>query len=247
MRFSFAGGADVPDWVRATHGFHTQAKMLPHDITSCACHRVCAQLLSQTFVVSKISAVKIKLLAKLVLQQARGEPADEAKLAKLLGDKLEPHEIKGVVAALHFILTCSARYDVAEEALALELQQLGLPKEHSEALVAALRDGRAAVQQHLANTSLCLPRLESLRWRVHAIGAASPDDATDHDEAAAQVDAHALELLLGVRDQPAPTAANAEPPPLRPLGFRLDADTLALLQAELRTAKEAVEAVQPRK
>lgn len=202
MRFQFAGGADVPDW-----------------------------LLSQTFVVAKVSAVKIKLLAKLVLTQARGQPADEEKLAKLLGDKLEAHERKGIVAALHFILTSSARYDVAEDALALELQQLGLPKEHTEALCAALRDGRAALQEHFADVSLRMPRLESLRWRVHA-------DASD-----AAGGAHAVELLLGVRDQPPPTSSASSTPPVRPLGFRVDADTLTLLQAELRTAREAIEAI----
>jgi len=208
MRFQFAGGADVPDW-----------------------------LLSQTFVVAKVSAVKIKLLAKLVLAQARGQPADESKLAKLLGDKLEKDEQKGVVAALHFILTSSARYDVAEDALALELQQLGLPKEHTEALVAALHDGRAPLQEHFADASLRLARLESLRWRVHA----DPSDAA--------AGAHAVELRLGVRDQPPPTSSATSAtsaPPVRPLGFRLDADALTLLQAELRSAREAIEAVGPR-
>ena len=163
-----------------------------------------------------------------MLQQARGTPADEEKLSKLLGDKLDSHELKGVVAALHFILTSAARHDVAEEALALELQQLGLPKEHTDALVAALRDGRAALQAHLAATSLRLPRLESLRWRVHT-------DASD--------DARALELVLGVRDQPLPTAVGPDAEtPLRPLSVRLNPDTLALLHAELRTARDAVEA-----
>ena len=205
MRFAFCQG-DVPDW-----------------------------LLSQTFVVASISAVKIKLLAKLIIQHAStGQTADEEKLQKLAGgDKLATDELKGVVAALHFILTCSARYDVAEETLALELQQLGLPKEHTEALVAALRDGRAPLQAHLADASLRLARLESLRWRVHAADASDPTKG-----------AHSVELRLGVRDQPAPTASLDAPPALRALGFRVDPDTLALLQAELRAARDAVEAVQ---
>ena len=173
------------------------------------------------------------MLAKVVMQQARGVAADEERLAKLLGDKLERHEIKGVIAALHFILTSSARYNVAEEALALELQQLGLPKEHTEALVVALRDGRSSLQEHLAEASLRLPSLESLRWRVHA-------DPSGEDSRA-----HAVELLLGVRDHPSPTAVSAAPIPLRPLGFRCDADTLVLLQAELRAAKETIEAAMP--
>jgi hypothetical protein len=201
MRFQFTGGADVPDW-----------------------------LLSQIFVVSRISAVKIKLLAKLVMQQSRGEEVEQQKIVKLIGDgKLEEYEMKGVVAALHFILGCSARYDVTEEALALELQQLGLPKEHTEALVASLRDARATLQSHFAETSLRLPRLEALRYRVHE------DDGTAR--------AHTTELYLSLRDQVLPGAS--APAPARNLSFRVDADTLTLLHAELQSAREAVEAVKP--
>ena len=137
--------------------------------------------------------------------------------------------MKGVVAALHFILGCSARYDVTEEALALELQQLGLPKEHTEALVASLRDGRATLQSHFAETSLRLPRLEALRYRVHE------DDGTAR--------AHTTELYLSLRDQVLPGAS--APAPARNLSFRVDADTLTLLHAELQSAREAVEAVKP--
>lgn len=204
MRFQFAGGADVPDW-----------------------------LLSQIFVVSRISAVKIKILAKLVLQQSRGEAIDQQKVSKLLGDgKLETHEVKGVVAALHFILTSSARHDVPEDALALELQQLGLPKEHTEGLVAALRDGRASLQSRLADASLRLPRLAALRWRVH------------EDESSTR--AHAVELHLGLQPQ-VPLDATSTPAAPHSFSFRVDAGTLTLLHSELKAARDGVEAVQPQK
>ena len=117
--------------------------------------------------VSKISAVRIKLLAAHVVQQALGMDAPPEKAEKLLGDaKLEPPDIKAVVSALHFILCSAARYDVPEDTLAFELQQLGLPREHTEALTHALREGRAALQQHFAACSLQLPRLSSLAWQV---------------------------------------------------------------------------------
>ena len=205
MRFRFLGGGDVPDW-----------------------------LLSQIFVVSRISAVKIKLLAKLVLARARADAAADAadahaRLHKLLlaDGKLEPHEAKGVVAALHLILTSGARFDVADDALTLELQQLGLPNEHTEALVLALRDGRAAVQQHLAEASLALPRLESLRWRV----AEDPGPTR----------AHAVELQLALREQAggggggggASTTARA-------LHLRLTPDAICLLEAELQAARDCL-------
>lgn len=192
-----------------------------------------SQLLSQIFVASKVSVVKIKLLAKQVLTQARGAAADQAKVAKLLGDgNLDTHEVKGVVAALHFILVSAARYDVAEEVLSEELQQLGLPKEHAEALASAFKDGRAPVQQHLRQTSLRLPALDALRWRVH-------EDVNVGR-------AHAVEMLLDVTPQQKPAGGDAGgggdaaggAAASRALSFRVDAETLGLLCAELKAARE---------
>ena len=179
------------------------------------------------FVVSKISVVKFKLLAKLVLQQACGEKVDEQKLSKLTGDgKLDTHEVKGIVASLHFILSSSARYSVEEEVLALELQQLGLPKEHTEALVATLREGLVRLKSHLAASSLRLPKIESLRWNV--------------EEDTGPTRAHSVELQVALRGQPTPSTPKA--PPLRTLGFRLSADMLTLLQAELKAARDLLPA-----
>ena len=188
---------------------------------------VAPQLLSQIFVVSRISAVKIKLLAKLVLQQARGDAVDQQKVVKLLGDgKFETHEIKGVMAALHFILISSARFDVPDDSLASELQQLGLPKEHTDALVSALKDGRTPLQAHLAEASLHLPKVEALHWRLHEDGS--------------HTRAHTVELHVALRDQRAPGGTEPEP---RALNLFVDVDTLKRLQLDLRAARDGIEAI----
>eukprot|EP00322_Chrysochromulina_rotalis_P025276 CAMPEP_0115850046 /NCGR_PEP_ID=MMETSP0287-20121206/11763_1 /TAXON_ID=412157 /ORGANISM="Chrysochromulina rotalis, Strain UIO044" /LENGTH=174 /DNA_ID=CAMNT_0003304033 /DNA_START=103 /DNA_END=627 /DNA_ORIENTATION=+ len=170
-----------------------------------------------------MSVVKFKVLCKHVVQQASGGEVDEQKFAKLVSDgKLESHEAKGIVASLHFILTSSARYDVPDETLEGELQQLGLPKEHMEALVGVFRDGRTRLQDHLSQTSLQLPKLDSLRWRV------SEDPGTTR--------AHAVDMQLTLRAQSVLDAR--EPPPERMLELRLSADTVSLLQAELARARD---------
>lgn len=198
VRFAFVGGADVPDW-----------------------------LLSQVFVVSRISAVKIKVVAKIVLQQARGEKADHERLSKLLDDgKLDEHEVKGVLAALFFILKSAVRYAVQEDVVSQELQQLGLPKEHSEALVGVLRDGRGSLLQHLQESSLRLPKLESLQWQVH-------EDTSD-------TRAHSVELRLGVRAQSHDGDTTVAP---RTLAFRVASDMLTLLNAELKKASHLAQDV----
>jgi hypothetical protein len=46
----------------------------------------------------------------------------------------EDSDVKAVVASLNFIIFNSAKYNVNGDTVAKELQQLGLPKEHSEAV-----------------------------------------------------------------------------------------------------------------
>ena len=192
--------------------------------------------------VSKISAVRIKLLAAHVVQQALGRDAPPEKAEKLLGDaKLEPPDIKAVVSALHFILCSAARYDVPEDTLAFELQQLGLPREHTEALTHALREGRAALQQHFAAYSLQLPRLSSLAWQVPPSPSACPLVAESRvteracpwqvHEDTSHVGAHTVELRLGVTEQKRDAAQARLPPAFNRLAVRGQASGPAALRA----------------
>ena len=184
-------------------------------------------LLSQIFVISKISAVKIKLLVKIVAHLVSGGVIDEGKLSKLLVDgKLQPHELKGVVAAIYFILVSSVRSEVQEEQLTLELQQLGLPYEHTDPLMLALRVGRDAMLRQLAEASLRLPRLETVRWQVVV------------DPGLARMST--LDLQLAMRNQlHAATRGSIPQMQLLPLlRFRMTPYALTLVQAELLAARE---------
>jgi len=81
------------------------------------------------------SSVRMKLIVSQVIASLRGTPMDYAKIAKLTSDAgFEASEIKAAVAALEFILRCAAKYDCDASKLEAELQQLGLPKEHSTSL-----------------------------------------------------------------------------------------------------------------
>jgi len=185
MRFDLVGGLDVPDW-----------------------------LMSEVLVLSKISAVRIKLLAAAVVKQDLGSE----RLNKLLGESFKHDDAMAVVAAIHFILSSATRYDVAEDVLSRELQQLGLPREHTEALVKVQVESRAHLQQLARERSLRLPRLSSLGWRVH--------------ESAAGDAAHAVELQLGVQEAPGRAPS--------PLNLHMTVDTFTLLHSELCAAKEAM-------
>ncbi|KAM9377029.1 COMM domain-containing protein 4 [Pholidichthys leucotaenia] len=141
MRFRFCGDLDCPDWV-----------------------------LAEISTLAKISSVKMKLLCAQVLKDLLGEDIDYDKVAKLTADaKFESGDIKASVAVLSFILSSAAKHDVDSESLSSELQQLGLPKEHTTGLCKSYEDKHTALQDKLRETSLRLGRLDSVSWRVDYI------------------------------------------------------------------------------
>uniref|UniRef100_A0A672J442 COMM domain containing 4 n=1 Tax=Salarias fasciatus TaxID=181472 RepID=A0A672J442_SALFA len=89
------------------------------------------------------------------------------KVTKLTADaKFESGDIKASIAVLSFILSSAAKHDVDSESLSSELQQLGLPKEHTMGLCKSYEDKHSALQDKLRETSLRLNRLENVSWRV---------------------------------------------------------------------------------
>jgi len=140
MRFKCFGDLDAPDWI-----------------------------LAEISVLSKISSVRMKLIVSQVIASLRGTAMDYAKIAKLTSDAgFEPSEIKAAVAALEHILKSAAKYDCDAGKLESELQQLGLPKEHSSSLCRPYREQQSALRESLASNTLRLPGLDSVRWRVDA-------------------------------------------------------------------------------
>ncbi|XP_013858898.1 COMM domain-containing protein 4 [Austrofundulus limnaeus] len=138
MRFRFCGDLDCPDWV-----------------------------LAEISTLAKISSVKMKLLCAQVLKDLLGDGIDYDKVAKLTADaKFDSGDIKASVAVLSFILSSAAKHDVDSDSLTSELQQLGLPKEHTTGLCKSYEDKHAALQNKLRETSLRLGRLDSVSWRV---------------------------------------------------------------------------------
>ena len=69
---------------------------------------------------------------------------------------------------------CSAaRHDVEDSTLTNELQQLGLPKEHSDSLCRPYQEQKEGLRAQFAKTSLRLPRVEKLDWRVDYVVSSS--------------------------------------------------------------------------
>ncbi|XP_076122906.1 COMM domain-containing protein 4 isoform X3 [Alosa pseudoharengus] len=113
----------------------------------------------------------MKLLCVQVLKDLLEDGIDYDKVEKLTSDaKFEMGDIKASIAVLSFILTSAAKHDVDSESLSSELQQLGLPKEHTTGLCKSYEDKHTALQDKLRESSLrreyTVGRLESVSWRV---------------------------------------------------------------------------------
>ena len=84
-------------------------------------------------------------------------------------------DIKGSVAAVHFMVTSAAKHDVDEVSFVQEIQQLGLPKENAEAIARQYREAKDALRDKFSEDSYRISKLTSADWRVDRIVAASSD------------------------------------------------------------------------
>ncbi|KAK4871720.1 hypothetical protein RN001_015844 [Aquatica leii] len=134
MRFRFCGNGDCPDWV-----------------------------LAEINTLSRLSSVKLKSLGQIVAQGIIEAPIDMIKVEKIFADsKLDVDvDLKACVACISYIITSTTRYNCDYGALFSELQQLGLPREHSLSLKKVVQDNGAALAQTLKVSSLTVNKLQN--------------------------------------------------------------------------------------
>ena len=128
MRFRFLGGSDAPDW-----------------------------LLAEVSVLSKMSSVRMKLIARQIINQLSGHGVAYDKITKLTSSsriQLEPSDIKALIAALHYVYASAVRWSVEASVLLMELEQLGLPKDVCTAMVKEYQAARDELRQHMKQQTL---------------------------------------------------------------------------------------------
>lgn len=134
MKFRFLGDGDCPDW-----------------------------LLAEINTLSRMTSIKIQILGQAVAKYLMEGELDEEKVKKITQDaKLELSDAKAMVAALELIFASSARYGVSAADLSSELQQLGLPREHSAALARLHTDHCPQITAALSSQSLRVSRPTSI-------------------------------------------------------------------------------------
>lgn len=98
MRFRFCGDLDCPDWV-----------------------------LAEVATLSKMTSVRIRILVIQILSYCLQGTFNYEKVLKLAADNADGiSDIKGSIAAVHFMITNAAKHDLDEGSLVMEIQQLGI-------------------------------------------------------------------------------------------------------------------------
>ncbi|XP_043210377.1 COMM domain-containing protein 4-like [Amphibalanus amphitrite] len=154
MRFQFCGELDCPDWVLA--GIN---------------------------LLSRMSSLKLRTMCSLVMKSLLGEELDMGKVQKVSTDaKLTEQEQRAAVAVLQYILESAVRHSVATDQLEQELQQLGLPREHTASLGRVLDQQRHPLRRTLLERTVKEPGFSEVQWEV-----ATVRDSSDPDSWAAQL------------------------------------------------------------
>ena len=161
MKFRFCGGRDCPDW-----------------------------LLAEITTISRLTSIKAKLVCMKVVQaliaiQKEHQIPDPDKLTSLTADaKLSLADIQATVAALNFILTSAAKYDCDVESVISELQQLGLPKEHSSTIGKVFGDNKLALRERHKEQSLKIGgNFKVINWSIdQTLGSSSLSGAGLHTD-----------------------------------------------------------------
>lgn len=114
MRFRFCGDLDCPDWV-----------------------------LLEISILSQLNTAKVEVITKQIFASCLHHAFSEEEVLKVAEQNEDGvSDLKGVVAAIHFMIINAAKYDVDEASLSQEIQQLGLPKANADLITIAYRHNK---------------------------------------------------------------------------------------------------------
>lgn len=134
QKFRFCGDGDCPDWV--LHGIHSN--------------------------LSTLSSIKLRLLTQQVAKAFLGESSlNEDKLKDTFAVQKHDMDVpKAAVACLKFLLINAVRFDTDSATFNEELQQLGLPKEHANAICKVQDEFGGKIREQLVATGLTINEVE---------------------------------------------------------------------------------------
>jgi len=202
-------------------------------------------VLAEVATLSKMTSIRIKVLVSQIISYCLIGNFNYEKVLKLAADNAEGIlDIKGAIAAVHFMITNAAKHDLDELSFVQEIQQLGLPKENSDAIARQFRDNKDALRSSLAKDSYRISKLLSTDWRVdHVIATGSTDNTTNTKNDTI------IQINLVVDTEPQNSNSinskqNLNHSNIQNVSFELTSDKLDILVHELSHAKTILENVE---
>ncbi|XP_055638473.1 COMM domain-containing protein 4 [Toxorhynchites rutilus septentrionalis] len=140
MKFRFCGDGDCPDWVLA--GIHSNLSVL--------------------------NTAQLKEVAECVVKCIiLGTDVPENHIRKIFGiTKGSMDTPKAAFACIRFLLVSAARFNTDSAVLGIELQQLGLPREHTTVMCQVLDSYVRQIRTKLHQSSLTINELRSITSNI---------------------------------------------------------------------------------
>lgn len=166
MRFKIFGDADAPDWVLAE-------MFAVSRLSSVRVRALCTRLVDGACVVSDDASIE---------NQSSNDVApfalDPDRLRAFVDASNASSDVEASTAALAHVITEATRHDADERTVALELERLGLPREHAEAVARPYGKNRERLRASARRRVLRVDALmgEGVRWGV-TFGSGSAEDA----------------------------------------------------------------------
>jgi len=132
---------------------------------------------------------------------------------------------------IHYIISNAAKYDVDEQSLSQEIQQLGLPKMNADIISSSYRDNKDSLRDKFTADSYRVSKVISSSWRLDHIIATSDNDDSE------------CILNLNMKIDSKPDSINNDGARFQNLAFEIVENKLDVLIKELTVAKKMLESI----
>jgi hypothetical protein len=141
MKFKFCGNIDSPEWV-----------------------------ISEIIFLAKISAIRLRMLCNNIANFIINNGKNFKDIQKSLDDmNLNESESKIIFSLLEFILKSSVKFDVDDEILNNELQQLGLPQENADSITKVYKNNKENLKNKLKEDVFNFSQLHKVEYKISYI------------------------------------------------------------------------------
>ncbi len=137
MKFKFCGNRDCPDW-----------------------------LITEIIFLTKISSVKLRILSNQICKFILNKGENINDIKKILLDlNLSEKEASIVISVLDFIFRNASKFDVDDNILNQELQQLGLPQENAESISKVFKNQKNKLREFLKDDIFSFNVIKDINYK----------------------------------------------------------------------------------